>query len=328
MTFVIAGYLCALESSAGMSKCPVMALLSHRQGWSLAVLLTVFPLVCASDNTNDSPPSTFYTCASEVRVSFFATDENNHPVSEIGKDDFAVVDNDEVIRNFRSLARSNETSLDVVILLDASGSMKSRFQQTMRDAASLVSSAELADAHITVIRFAGLAPDVLCSGDCRTTAAQEKLLASEPSGATPLYDALEYTAALISRQQAPEARRLLLLYSDGDDTVSKTAPRDALDSVVASGALLYAININRSENSSGDAVLEQLARATGGRAFSINNGSVPILQSILQDLRASYIVSYQLPSHRAGFHSLRILPKHNLNLRFHCRRGYFYGEKD
>lgn len=328
MTFVIAGYLCALESSPGMSKCPVMALLSHRHGWSLAVLLSVFPFVFAADNTSDVPPATLHARASEVRISFFATDQNNQLVPEIGRDDLAVVDNDEVIRNFRSLIRSNETPLNVVILLDASASVKSRFHQTMRDVVSLLSSPELADTHITMVRFAGLAPDVLCSGNCRTSAAQAELLASEPSGVTPLYDALEYTAELISRRRATEVRQLLILYSDGDDTVSKTAPRDALDAVVASDALLYAINVSRSENSSGDAVLQQLARATGGRSFSIKSGSVSILQSILQDLRTSYIVTYPLPSHAAGFHSLLILPKHNLNLRFHCRRGYFYAEKD
>lgn len=311
-----------------MSKCPVMALLSHRHGWSLAVLLSIFPLVFAADNISDSPPTTYYSRPSEVRISFFATDQNNRLVNEIGKDDFAVVDNDEVIRNFRSLARSNETPLDVVILLDASASVKSRFHQTMRDVVSLVSSPELAGARIEVVRFAGMAPDVLCSGNCRTSAAQEDLLAAEPSGATPLYDALEYAAEVISRRRAPDVRQVLLLYSDGNDTVSKTSPRDALDAVVASDALLYAININRSENSAGNAVLRQLAEVTGGRSFPIKNGSISILQSILQDLRASYIVTYPLPNHAAGFHSLRILPKHNLNLRFHCRRGYFYAEKE
>lgn len=301
-----------------------MALLSHRHGWSLAVLLSVFP-VFAAENTSDSPPATIHSRASEVRISFFAT-ENNRLVNEIGKDDFAVVDNDEVIRNFRSLGRSDETPLEVVILLDASASVKSRFHQTMSEVVSLVSSPELADTDIEVVRFAGLAPDVLCSGNCRTSVAQQQLLASESSGATPLYDALEYATDVISRRHAPELRQLLLLFSDGEDTVSKTSPRDALDALVASDALLYAININRFEDAEGDAVLQQLARATGGRSFPIKNGSVSILQSILQDLRASYVVTYQLPSRAAGFHSLRILPKHNLNLRFHCRRGYFYAE--
>jgi hypothetical protein len=38
------------------------------------------------------------------------------------------------------------------------------------------------------------------------------------------------------------------------------------------------------------------------------------------------VVSYALPSRQKGFHSLRILPKHNLNLQFHSRKGYYYDE--
>jgi hypothetical protein len=72
--------------------------------------------------------------------------------------------------------------------------------------------------------------------------------------------------------------------------------------------------------------LQQMAEATGGRSFSFQTGEASILQAVLADMHASYVVTYQLPSRAAGFHSLRILPKHNLNLRFHCRRGYFYEE--
>jgi hypothetical protein len=56
----------------------------------------------------------------------------------------------------------------------------------------------------------------------------------------------------------------------------------------------------------------------------MQDGAVQAMQNIFADLHASYVVTYRLPSRTAGFHSLRILPKHNLNLRFHCRRGYFY----
>lgn len=61
---------------------------------------------------------TYRSTVSEVRVTFFATGENNRPVETITKSDFAIVDNDIVIRNFRSLTRAEETALDVVVLLD------------------------------------------------------------------------------------------------------------------------------------------------------------------------------------------------------------------
>jgi hypothetical protein len=34
-------------------------------------------------------------------------------------------------------------------------------------------------------------------------------------------------------------------------------------------------------------------------------------------------VSYRLPSRAAGFHTVRILPTHNLDLKFRSRSGYY-----
>jgi hypothetical protein len=117
------------------------------------------------------------------------------------------------------------------------------------------------------------------------------------------------------------------LFSDGGDTISRTSAREALDAVISSGAVLYAVRLQPStQTSNASDCLESMAEATGGRSFSLQSGAVNILERILADQRASYVVTYPLPSRVAGFHSLRILPQHNLNLRFHCRRGYNYEE--
>lgn len=134
-----------------------MAKLFHRQGWSCAVLLTVLPCFLSVSSTSDSPSATYRTSTSEVRVTFFTTDQNNQLVKTVEKDDFAVVDNGFVIRDFRSLARSNETALDVVVLVDASESVAPRFRATVNDVLQLVSreSAAAGD-NISVVSFTGL----------------------------------------------------------------------------------------------------------------------------------------------------------------------------
>lgn len=120
----------------------------------------------------------------------------------------------------------------------------------------------------------------------------------------------------------------MILFSDGYDTISKAGAYDALQAVIASGALLYTVDLTEPGHyAAGSGVLQQMAEAAGGRSFSIRDGAVNVLEAVIADLHASYLVTYPLPSHVPGFHSLRIFPKHNLNLRFHCRRGYFY-EKD
>lgn len=323
MTFVMPKYLCVLQSWHRRSKCSAMAMLSHRQGWSWAVLL----LFLGSSFASDPPSTTYRTGTSEVRVTFFATDERNQLVEAVARDDFAVVDNGLVVRDFRSLMRAEETSLDVSLLIDASESVAPRFGETKDGVLKLLAHNELKpDDKLSVITFAGLHPDILCAVDCRASSVSGKLVSVHASGATPLFDSLTYAARLIAKRRSPDRRPVLILLSDGNDTVSMASLREALDAVIASGAVLYTVNSDSATASSGSTALRRLAEATGGRSFSLQQGVAPTLDAVLADLHHSYVVTYQLPNRLVGFHSLRILPKHNLNLQFHCRRGYTYDE--
>lgn len=305
------------------SATPMLSLLDKR---SAAVLCLAFPGLAVAGNSAGLPADTYRTTVSEVRITFFATDQNNRPVQNIGRDDFAVVDNGIVVRDFRSLMRSDETELDLVGLIDASESVADRLPRTSGEVLQLVSQRQLAgDDNLSIVAFSGLEPVLICNQNCRDESAEQKLRSVHASGTTPLYDALARSADLIAARRAPGVRPVLVLFSDGEDNISKVSAQDAIDAVVASGAVLYAVDLNENDDQNGSAVLQRMAAATGGRAFSIHNGAVNVVETALEDLRASYIVTYQLPSRAAGFHSLRILPKHDLNLRFHCRNGYNYG---
>ena len=318
-------YLRLLQCCARLSKYSAMASLSHRQGWSLAAVLALFPYLFAGAS-NDTPDITYRTGTAEVRVTFFATDQDNRLVQAIDRNDFAVVDGDMVIRDFRSLTRSDETRLDIVVLVDTSESVAPRFYAIANQIRHLISHNHSGD-HLSIITFAGLRPAVLCTADCSGPATESKIRSLNPAGSTPLFDALSFGARYIADRHAPGVRQVLILLSDGNDTISGTSARHALEAVIETGALLYTINPNKSaRDPKGSFALSEMAEATGGRSFSAEDDAADVLDAALADLRASYVVTYALPNRAAGFHSLRILPKHNLNLRFHCRRGYFYDE--
>jgi len=305
-----------------------MASLSHRQGWSFAVLLAIFPCVLFagsnSGSNNIAPSATYRTGTAEVRIAFYATDGDHHRVESIDKNDFAVVDSELVIRDFRSLLRSEETSLDIVILVDASESVTSHFSAVKQQVAQLISKTRPGDS-LAVISFAGLRSHMLCAGDCANAQTAQKLLDLTAAGATPLFDSIKTTARYFAGRQDPSMRQVLILFSDGNDTISAASSRDALNAITSTGALLYSVDLE-GRSSKDTFALQEMAEATGGRSLSKQESGGDVLQTILADLRASYVVTYPLPSRAAGFHSLRILPQHNLNLRFHCRRGYFYDE--
>src|SRR5450759_1017683 len=302
-----------------------------------SVLLALFALTCASaaDDTNHSSGlPTYRSTVSQVRITFFATDENNHALETLTKSDFAVVDNELVVRNFQSFTHSDETSLDVVALVDLSESVAPRFRLAVIAVLQLVAREQsIPDDNIAVLSFGGtfcgMRPAILCSSGCRASDSVSRLLAVKSGGTTPLFDALMFGADFISHHRRAGVRPVLILFSDGNDTISLHSAREALEAVLAGGALIYSVDMRKSANpSAGSMFLRQVSEATGGRYFSLRfsqqDGAAAVLNAVLEDLRASYVVTYDLPSHQPGFHSLRLLPTHNLNLTFHSRNGYYY----
>ncbi len=326
-------------------------MLAHWHTRLIPLALIVLTYGSAAEDANDpSGPPTYHSTVSEVRVTFFATDENNHPVATLTKSDFAVVDSELVVRNFRSFTPADETSLDVVVLVDLSESVAPRLRVAMNAVLQLVAREQsIPDDNIAVLVFGGafprapdgapdgtlngLHPAVLCSSGCGAADSASRLQAVKSGGTTPLFDALIFGADFVSHHRRAGARPVLILFSDGNDTVSMHSAREALDAVLNEGALIYSVDMGASENqpsnrSGGSMFLRRVSDATGGRYFSLhfssNVDAATVLNAALEDLRASYVVTYDLPSHQAGFHSLCLMPTHNLNLTFHSRKGYYY----
>ncbi|MGD0215667.1 MAG: VWA domain-containing protein [Terriglobales bacterium] len=296
----------------------------------------------AKDKDDASGVPTYRSTVSEVRITFFATDENNRPLENVTKSDFAIVDNEQVVRNFRSFAHSQETALDVVVLVDLSESVAPRVRGAISDVLQLVAREQsIADDNISVLSFGGtfgtpasLRPAILCSSGCRASDSGSRLLAVKSGGVTPLFDALMFAADFIADHRRPgrnDVRPVLLLFSDGCDTISLHSASEALQAAQGTGALIYSVDMGRTEiPSPGSTFLRRLSEATGGRYFPLalrnspQENAAAVLNAVLEDLRASYVVTYDLPSYQAGFHSLRLLPTHKLNFTFHSRNGYDY----
>jgi VWFA-related protein len=267
---------------------------------------------------------TFRSNVSEVRVTFFASEGGSRPVEVVTPADFAVVDDGTVIRNFRSFSKSEETSLDIVALIDLSQSVAPRFRTAVSDVLQLVAREQsLPENNISVLTFSGTRPAILCSNTCHDSSMVNVLLGEKSSGLTPLYDALALAADFFAHHYRPSARPVLILFSDGNDTISLHGPQEATESLINSGAVVYAVDISVSK-SAGSQFLRRIADSTGGRYFTIQDGAATVLGAVLDDLRASYVVTYALPSRQTGVHSLRLLPTRNLNLKFHSRATYNY----
>jgi VWFA-related protein len=269
---------------------------------------------------------TYRTNATEVRLNFSAMDQNNHGVATLQASDFAVVDKDDVVRKFQSFSRSDWTNLEIAILIGASESVSLRFREEIPEIFDLVSrTAGIPDENLSLFTFQGSQPALLCAGDCRASHAAGRLAAERTGGLTPLFDSIIFASDFLSRHGKAHAEKVLIVFSDGADTISQHSLADALDAALRNDVQIDGVDLNPHSSTSPDAaVLRTVADATGGRYFSQPNGSAHAMNVILEDFEASYTVSYRLPSHASGFHSVQILPTHNLNLQFRSRNGYYF----
>lgn len=267
----------------------------------------------------------YHHSVSEVRLVFFATDERNHPVRELQQNDLAIVDDDVVIRDFRSFSRADLTTLDVIVLMDTSESVLPRLPQEVGDVQQLISQWPWrSEDKVSVLSFSGMQTRLICSEDCRSSFSPARIYSSSQGGATPLFDALRKAANLLNARAQPDVWRVIILFSDGDDTISMTSMKEALSAILDSEAQVYAVdNGVAGSPSNGSAILQKIATDSGGRYLRLSEGAVNLFASVMDDLHSARVVTYALPLAATDFHSIRILPTHNLKLQFRCRSGYY-----
>jgi len=291
--------------------------------------LLALPLFCAGISPVVAGPAdyTYRTGSSEVRLTFSATDERDHGVATLQSTDFAVVDKDVIVRKFQSFTRSDWTKLEIAIVVDASGSVTPRFREELGEVVNLVSqTAGIPDENLAMFSFHGQQTTMLCAGNCRASGAAERPPERSANGLTPLFDSIVLASGFLGKRGDDHSQKILILFSDGADTISENSMRNAIAASQDLEVEIDCIDLNRHFHT-GSAVLQALARSTGGRYFAQPDGASRALQTILEGLRASYTVSYRLPTHIQGFHSIRILPTHNLNLQFRSRSGYYYPDR-
>jgi len=282
-----------------------------------------------ADNPDDQTLVTLHARVNEVNVLFIATDKHGKFVRDLGQKDFNILDDHkppQAILNFR---RETDLPLHLGLLIDVSGSVDSRFefeqnaataflQHTLRtgfDKAFLVGF----NSHSQLTQDYTDKVDLLSTG-------VHKL---HSGGGTALYDAV-YRACkekfLKDRSERP-VRKAIIIVSDGEDNQSEFSKAQAIEMAQRSEVIIYAISTDDSGLvMRGDKVLEQLAEATGGRAFfpfkmkDITHS----FAAIEDELRSQYVVSYKPADFDADgrYRSIEISTlKKDLQVR--ARKGYF-----
>jgi Ca-activated chloride channel family protein len=281
---------------------------------------------------SDDPQSaiiTLHARVNEVNVLFIATDKHGKFVRDLNQSDFSILDDHkppQAILNFR---RETDLPIHLGLLVDVSGSVDSRFdfeqsaatsflQHTLRagfDKAFIVgfnSHSQMAQDYTDDVKLLSVGVHKLHDG-----------------GGTALYDAVYHACKDKFLKDRPDhpVRKAIVIVSDGEDNQSEISKAQAIEMAQRSEVIIYAISTDDSGLvMRGDKVLEQLAEATGGRAFfPFKMKDITHSYAAIEDeLRSQYVVSYKPANFDADgrYRSIEISSlKKDLQVR--ARKGYF-----
>jgi VWFA-related protein len=272
---------------------------------------------------------TIHSRVNEVNVLFIATDKHGKFVRDLNQGDFSILDDHkppQAILNFR---RETDLPLHMGLLVDTSGSVGSRFEFEQNAATAFLEHTLRKGYDRAFVTGFSTHSQVAQDFTDNVTLLSTGVHKLRNGGGTALYDAV-YRACkekfLKDRPDRP-VRKAIVIVSDGEDNQSEFSKAQAIEMAQRAEVIIYAISTDDSGLvMRGDKVLEQLAEATGGRAFfpfkmkDITHS----FAAIEDELRSQYVVSYKPADFDADgrYRSIEISSlKKDLQVR--ARKGYF-----
>jgi Ca-activated chloride channel family protein len=231
-----------------------------------------------------------------VVLNITVTDSTGQYVRGLKRSDFKVYeDGKEVSPSLIANFSVQESPFASVVLLDTSGSMESRLSLGRSAAIRFLDGLREEDV-AAVFKFDTKVEQVQDFSGGRDLAPIAYGIRAR--GMTTMNDAIvEAAKALVDR---PEHRKAILVLSDGMDTFSKASPGKALESALAVGASIYAVDMSATEgiasrNVQSAMILKNFAEKTGGRFVATPGG--PALRdafaSIADELGHQYTLAYR-----------------------------------
>src|SRR6266540_2735672 len=283
-----------------------------------------------SNQGGQDPP--FIERTDLVSLPVTVTDAYNRLVTGLDRQHFEIYE--DKVKQEISFFSDDDSPVNLGIVFDVSGSMKGKLDRA-RDALKAFIQTSHSDDDFFLVGFnqrANLLAE-FTDGD----ALANKLTLVDPKGQTALYDAAYLGIEKV--KQGRHSRNAILLISDGQDNSSRYTYGELRKLLKEAGVQIYCIGIveigggaGGTLDMQGQAILEEIAQTTGGKAFFPKSGAEleEITTRIALELRHQYSIGY-IPTnvnHDGQWHKVKVSvkpPKGWPTLKALHKEGYYAG---
>ena len=274
--------------------------------WLVTALLALVSTAYGQEADGGKTPYRFATSVDAVHLTVTILNKDGHLVTNLERDDF-VVREDGVPQELTYFARGTDAPVDIMLLLDASGSMDviSKVANTRNAAIQLVYSLDPQD-RVAVYAFDKHLYEALPFTEDKE-AAVEKLRSIEPFGSTALYDAV--ALASTEMQDLGFGRRAMVVLTDGVDTSSELPIEEAVQRAKGLDLPVYSVRVlsplddpasdhyvemNGRDARGEEDALRRFSSETGGRLFEASEiGALRrVAVRIREELKTQYRLGY------------------------------------
>ena len=266
-----------------------------------------------------------------VPVYVTVLDSDKHLMPDLTQDDFEILDNTkpQTINVFEN----TQTPITVTVMLDTSGSMTLAIDFVKDGAEQFLlrllpgDQAQVGEFNDKIRFHPGTFID---DRDRLVYLLKNELDFGYP---TRLWDAVDES---IDRLEPMDGRRVVLVFTDGDDSASKTALAHVMDHARAKDVMIYAIGLvneyfngQQRVRSQPDRGLKRLAEDTGGSYFELKRTADlgETFTRVAEELHSQYVLGFSPETMDGKVHKLDVRVKKNGSIA-RARKSYLAARSD
>ena len=300
----------------------------------LAVALLALVCVCVAPGPllSQAPaptpkPFTFESAVEMVSVTAVVHDKGGRFVHGLGPSDIEVYEDGvrQDVTYFREASGDSpeKIPLSVVLVLDASGSMRTNMHFLQEAALTFVHKLTDVDQALVVQFNESIKGSAEFTGDVERL--EQFVEALQAWGGTSLYDAIQYG---LNRIKDEPGRKAIIVFSDGADTTSTMKEQEVVDYARAVEATVYCVGIRGASGlvaRSPRGFLRKVAQETGGSFFFPDHVGdlIKVFSGISEELHNHYALAYSPKKPPDGmWRDIQVKLKRK-DAEIRVRKGYF-----